>query len=173
MRVLVTAVTVVLAASTALAQPSPAQTQATKPPSARVLPGTRSDAFSTIQGTALNANNTASAKSVVRLRDARSGRIVATTTTDRAGMFVFQNVDPGSYVVELLGGDKMVVAASGVLNVNAGEAISAIVKLPFKTPPLAGLLGNTVSSAALITASAAAAGVLATQISGEPASPVK
>lgn len=39
--------------------------------------------------------------------------------------------------------DQTVLAASQLLNVNAGEAVSAVVKVPFRIPPFAGLLGKT------------------------------
>jgi hypothetical protein len=124
-----------------------------------------------IQGSALNASSATLADASVRLRDARSGRIVAAARTDKAGLFTFDGLEPGSYIVELLGRDQAVVAASQILNVNAADAVSAVVKLPYRIGPLAGVLGHSTTSAALIAATAAASGVLATQIAGEPASP--
>jgi hypothetical protein len=90
--------------------------------------------------------------------------------TDKAGLFVFRAVEPGSYIVELVGADQTVLAASDLLNVDAGDAVSAVVKLPFRLPPFGGLLGHTVASAAAIAATAAAAGVLAAPVTGEPVS---
>jgi hypothetical protein len=97
----------------------------------------------------------------VRLRDARSGRIVATQLTDDAGMFAFRGVDPGTYIVEILGNDSTILAASQLLSVNAGDALSAVVKLPFRIPPFAGFFGHTVWSATVVAAAAASAQVLA------------
>ena len=79
----------------------------------------------------------------VRLRDARSGRISGSQLTDTSGFFSFTSVDPGTYVVELTGKDQTVLAASQLLSVSAGDAVSAVVKLPFKIPPFAGLLGHS------------------------------
>jgi len=124
-----------------------------------------------IQGNALTSTNTPLADSIVRLRDARSGRITASMHTDRAGLFSFDRVEPGSYIVELVGSDQRVLAASQILNVNAGDAVSAVIKLPFKLQPYAGVLGHTAASALLVTATAAATGVLASQVTGEPVSP--
>ena len=137
---------------------------------AKVLPGTRADALTTIQGNALSASDTALSKQIVRLRDARFGRIVDTTRTDESGLFAFRSLDPGSYIVELVGPDQTVVAASQIININAGESVSALVKLPFSGPPLAGVFGHS-SSALIVTATAAAAGVLAVGVAGEDASP--
>jgi hypothetical protein len=125
-----------------------------------VLPGTRETAFSTIQGNALDSTNVNLPDSPVRLRDARHGRIIMTQRTDKSGMFEFRAVDPGSYIVELLGTTDSVLAASQLINVNAGEAVSADVKLPFRLPPLGGLLGHTTAQAIAITSAAAATGVL-------------
>jgi hypothetical protein len=111
------------------------------------------------------------ADAIVRLRDARAGRIVDTVTTDRTGLFAFRAVDPGTYIVELLGEDGRVLAASQMLNVSAGEVISALVKLPFRLPPFGGILGHSVPSAVAVTAAAVTSGVLATSVSGDAKSP--
>lgn|SRR5262245_39217343 len=137
----------------------------------RVLPGSRSDAFTTIRGNALTSTDGSLADGVVRLRDARYGRIVGRTITDKSGLFAFPSVDPGSYVVEIVGPDQTVLAASEVINVNAGDAASTTVKLPIRVPPFAGALGHSTSSAIIVTTTAAAAGVLATEIAGEQKSP--
>jgi Carboxypeptidase regulatory-like domain len=136
--------------------------------------GTRAPQFfSTIQGNALTATNTPLANVTVRLRDARFGRIVDTRVTDQSGLFAFRDVEPGSYVVEVMASDKTsVLAASQLLNVNAGDAVSALVKLPFRLPPFAGLVGNaaTPTSAAAVLAEAASSSVLAvaTPLQAEP-----
>lgn len=134
---------------------------ATPRPSRSLLPGTQASAFTTINGNALSATNGALPDSVVRLRDARMGRIVATQRTDEAGLFTFGSVDPGTYVVELIE-DRRVLAASRVVSLNANEVASVVVKLPFRPTLLSGLLSQSTSQAATITAAAAATGVLTT-----------
>jgi hypothetical protein len=147
-----------------LAGVAPAQ-----PRTAKMLPGTRPNVFSAIQGNALDTTDGALANAAVRLRDARFGQIITTQTTDQSGLFAFRTVDPGSYIVEIMGADQSsVLAASQVLNVGPGEAVSAVVKLPYKMPPLAGILGNSTPSAGSLTAQAASAGILATEPSGAP-----
>jgi hypothetical protein len=150
------------------ARPAPAPSGGTTP---TVLPGTRAEAFTTIQGNALNSSNGALADGVVRLRDARVGRIVDITTTDKSGLFAFRAVDPGSYIVELVAPDQTILAASQILNVNAGDAVSAVVKLPFRIPPFAGLIGHSTTQAAIVTTTAAASGALATEVSAQESSP--
>lgn len=127
-----------------------------------LLPGTRPGIFTTIQGNALNATNGSLPGSIVRLRDVRVGRIVDSQLTDRAGLFAFRTVDPGSYIVEIVGNNAAVMATSQVLSVNAGEAVSTIVKMPFRIPPFAGLVGQSTQTAAsqTVVAAAASTGVL-------------
>ena len=129
----------------------------------RLLPGTRLNILTTIQGNALSSTNGSLPNAIVRLRDARTGRIVDSQITDRSGLFAFKAVDPGTYIVEIMGNDQSILAASEMLNVNAGEAISAVVKLPFRISPLAGLLGNTTPSALAVLAAAGTAQLLAVQ----------
>jgi hypothetical protein len=137
----------------------------------RLLPGTRPDVVSTIQGTALDSTNGKLANTLVRLRDARVGNIVETQFTDSAGGFAFKALDPGNYIVEIMATDQSVLAASPLINVSAGETVSTVVKLAFRIPPFAGVLGNSAASAVAIIAQALAAGVLVTTISGQPATP--
>jgi hypothetical protein len=148
----------VSAAPTAFAQ----QQVASAPPprsgvNAGARAGARTQTFSTtIQGNALTSTNGHLANTFVRLRDARYGRIMETQTTDQSGLFAFRSVDPGSYIVEIMSSDQSaVLAASQILNVNAGDVVSAVVKLPFGIPPFAGLLGG--HAAAIATPASAAA----------------
>jgi hypothetical protein len=134
-------------------------TPGVKAVASRVVGG-RPGVLTTIQGNALDSTNGALPTTMVRLRDARLGRIVDTQLTDSTGMFAFKGVDPGSYIVEIMGNDQGILAASQMLNVSAGDAISAVVKLPFRISPFAGVFGNSTASAILVTAAAASAGVL-------------
>jgi hypothetical protein len=137
----------------------------------RLLPGTRPDVVSTIRGYALDSTNGKLVNTLVRLRDARVGSIVETQFTDRDGAFVFKGLDPGNYIVEIMATDQSVLAASPLINVSAGELVSAVVKLAFRIPPFAGILGNSAASAVAVIAQALASGVLVTTISGQPATP--
>lgn len=140
-------------------------------PARGLLPGTTANVVTTIQGNALNSVNAGLAHATVRLRDARFGRIIDTTITDQTGFFTFRVYDPGSYVIELVGNDQTILAASQILNVGAGDTVSAVVKLPFRVPPFAGVLGHSTASALAVASAAAASGVLARTVTGEPVSP--
>lgn len=124
----------------------------------------KENALTTIQGNALTATNGQLNGVIVRLRDARFGRIVDTQLTDQSGLFAFKPVDPGSYIVEIVSSsNQSILAASQMLHVNAGEAVSAVVKLPFRIPPFAGIMGQTTSTptAAAVATQAAASSVAA------------
>jgi len=139
----------------------------------RTIPAARNTGFTTIQGNALDSANGQLPNVLVRLRDARFGHIIDRQLTDNSGMFAFQSVDPGSYIVEVMGPDSTVLAASQILNLNAGEVILAIVRLPFRTPTFASLLGaNSTPTAAAIVTQAAASGVVAV-VATDPVSPIE
>src|SRR5262245_47346357 len=129
------------------------------------------NSIATIRGMALTATNKPLAEAHVRLRNARSGRINATAITDQAGLFEFHSVEPGSYIVELVTSRDDVLAASDLLNPNGGDIVSCIVKLPYELPPAGGVLGHLNAAALAVTATAAAAGLLATQVTGQDVSP--
>jgi hypothetical protein len=133
----------------------------------RILPGTPRAAFATIQGNALGSSNTSLPNAMVRLRDVQYGRSVDAQVTDRSGLFAFRGVDPGSYVVEILGQDQVsILAASQVLSVEAGQIASAVVKLPYTVTPFVRLFGASPTTATAVAANAALAGVMTTEVSG-------
>jgi hypothetical protein len=166
-----------LAATSSFAQTPPLKVAPKSAASAKLLPGTRVSVLSSIEGKALNAVNVPLTETGVRLRDARSGRIVQNTVTDKQGAFSFKEIDPGTYVVEVMGpGQSAVVASSALINVGTGDALSALVRVPFQTSALAGLLGNSQSAASaitnaaqVVTAAAAASNIGAQTFSGAAA----
>lgn len=168
-RILSITIVSLLAASTLslTAQQQVATATASREVSTAVMRATvakaREKAFTMIQGSALNPTNGHLVNAVVRLRDARFGRIVDRQLTDKSGLFAFRAIDPGSYIVEIMADDdQSVLAASQLLNVDAGEAVSAVVKAPFRLSPFDGATRITgTASAILIATEAAANGVVA------------
>jgi hypothetical protein len=135
--------------------------------SPKMLPGTRPNVFSFIQGNALTSTNAPLTDATMRLRDGRFGQIVETQRTDRAGLFTFPKVDPGIYIVEIIGLDQVsVLAASEVLTVGPGEAVSAVVKVPYNIQVVTRIVGGSTPTAAALKTQAAASGILATQAPG-------
>jgi hypothetical protein len=127
------------------------------------LPSVPASAVATIHVSAVSPTNTALPGWLVRLRDARYGRLVAAHTTDESGTFTFRDVDPGSYIIELVGGDQFIQATSALLSVDAGAIVYAVVRLPSRPEGLSGFFSHGMAQAAAIAAAAAAAGVLAVQ----------
>ena len=144
---------------------------AARPSAPRSLTARTTD-LTTIQGNALDATNGNLPHVVVRLRDARFGRIVDTELTDNSGLFAFRTLDPGSYIVELIGNRSTVLAASQILNIEAGEIVSTIVQLPLLSPMLGVAGTSTVAAAAAIVTEATATGVVAL-IATDPVSPIE
>jgi len=173
MRNTLSATVYVLALATTCFAQAPAVNVA-KAAAPKLLPGTRSSVLSTIEGKALNALNLPMPKTDVRLRDARSGRIVNTTLTDNQGVFVFHEIDPGTYVVELTA-NKVVVGSSQLLNIGTADAVSATVRVPFQLSALANALSAPSTAAAVsntaqvVTAAAAASNVAAQTLIGAAA----
>ena len=56
-------------------------------------------------------------------------------------------------------------------NVNSGEAVTAVVKLPFRIPPFAGLMGSTSTPSATAVATEAAASSVAAVVPTAAISP--
>jgi hypothetical protein len=90
----------------------------------------RPSALSTIAAKAEDAAGVSLPNALVRVRDARYGRIVATLVTNRTGSAAFEGLDPGMYVVEIINATRQVLAASSLTAVNAGETEEVVVKPP-------------------------------------------
>ena len=108
---------------------------------------TRAGSVATIQGNALNSGG-ALANTVVRVRDARLGRIVDQSLTDKLGAYSFKGLDPGNYVVEIVSANQTTIAATNMISVNAGETVTAIVRVPIKPSMLGRILGSQSASPA-------------------------
>ena len=143
----------------------PPATAGTRSVAGNVVPrvaGARSDVLTIIQGKALDSANEPMPGALLRLRDVRVGRVIETRLTDESGLFAFKVADPGVYIVELLGRDRTPLAASQILTVNAGDTVSAIVKLPSRATPFAGLLSSSIApAAAMVMTQAVATGIVA------------
>jgi hypothetical protein len=148
-----------------LVAPMYAQTTAPK-----LLPGTKPGVLSTIAGKAVTSTNAPLGSTVIRLRDVRFGRVVATTITDKAGQFEFKGVDIGSYIVELMSAsNEVVLASSSILYVDSGEILSTLLKMPLSTPALGSLVSASTPSALSAVTTAAEAIAAAAGSSNTPA----
>lgn len=135
-----------------------------------VLTTPAAPAFSAVLGAVLKADNTRFANAQIRLRDARVGTVVRTDRADDEGLFRFRPVERGTYVVELVADKNQVLAASPLLNLNAGEIVQTVVREPLNESVLLPVAGFADSHASAVQAAAEASGVLAVR-PGDPVSP--
>lgn len=123
---------------------------------AGAAPASRPGTF--VQGNAWTAENAPIPAARVRLRNVTSGRIQATTVTGDAGQFIFANVEPASYVVELMNESATVLAVSHGFTIGSGETVATFVRLGGRAPWFVGFFG---SAGAVVAAGAASQGVAA------------
>jgi hypothetical protein len=110
----------------------------------------------TLSGTAQSSNGQSLANYTVQLRNVQTGALVGSTTSNAAGSFTFDGLNPANYVVEIVNSAGQVVGTSAVTAVAAGAAVTVSV-----TAAAAASLTTSggVSTAVIITTVAAVAGV--------------
>jgi len=89
----------------------------------------------------------------VRVRSVRTGDVVATATTSASGSFVVPNLDPGSYVVEIVDAAGRIAGTSAIATVVEGSIASLTV-----TAASTELVGGA-ATALIITLVAVGAGI--------------
>jgi hypothetical protein len=94
----------------------------------------------------------------VQLRNLDDGEVVATTVGDEAGKFTFANIEPGTYVVELVGANGKVITVGQAFVIAQGETVATFVRIGSKAPWFAGFFNN---AALAVAATAASQGVTA------------
>ena len=112
----------------------------------------------TLAGTARSSNGQPIQNCTVQLRDVLTGQLVGTTKCDRAGAFVFTNLNPGNYVVEVVNSEGDVIGASAVSTVAPAATVAISVTA---ATAAAATTGSGISTALIVTTLAAAAGVAA------------
>jgi hypothetical protein len=121
----------------------------------------------TVTGTVWHRDDTPVPDADLQLRDVSTGKVIRTTHGDTSGRFTFQNVTPGSYIVELVDGTENVLALGQMFTIGPVETVATFIRLGTATPWYNGFFSN---AAAAALASAAALGVTALGDGGQPAS---
>ena len=111
-----------------------------------------------IQGVAWAADNSPLRFAKIRLRNVVNGRIQAGAIADADGRFVFKEMPPGAYLVELVNDDGRVLAVGHTFSLADGETVATFVRLPQKAPWFHGFFSN---AAALVAVAAATTGITA------------
>jgi len=81
----------------------------------------------------------------VVLRNIRTGEVFARTTANQRGEFSFVDVDSNSYVVELLGADGSVAAASPLVTMGRFEVQETALRVAAAADAVTASLGNTLA----------------------------
>jgi hypothetical protein len=92
----------------------------------------------------------------------------AAAAANENGQFVFDSLEGGAYVIELLDDNDKVIAVGQSFRVERGETVATFVRLGTRRPGLSGLFSNT---AAAVIAAASGVGVTAIGSQAPPASP--
>ena len=66
------------------------------------------------------------ASTTVRLRNVLTGQLAGTTRTSIAGAFLFENLESGNYIVEIIDAARCIVAASSSVNLAPGESMTGV-----------------------------------------------
>ena len=82
----------------------------------------------------------------LRLRNVMSGVVAATALGNTNGEFTFEQVDGGTYVVELVDASDRVQAVGEMVTVVAGETVATFVVLSRTVPALPAIMGNTAAA---------------------------
>jgi hypothetical protein len=120
-----------------------------------------------IQGVAWTATNAPLAFAKVRLRNVVNGRIEGGAVADADGRFVFKDIPPGAYLIELVNDDGRVLAVGHTFSLADGDTVATFVRLPQKAPWFHGFFSN---AAALVAVAAATTGI--TSMAPEAVPPV-
>lgn len=123
-----------------------------------------------IVGSVWNSTDQGVDGAMVRLRNITTGTIDGTVRADGAGQFVFDAVNPGNYIIEVVNANGSITALGSSFGVAAGETIATFVRLGPKLPMLASLFGNVAAST---VSSAASIGLTAITPEGQNISPDK
>jgi Carboxypeptidase regulatory-like domain len=119
-----------------------------------------------IVGTVIDSRQMVVARVKVRLRNITTGEVIAETESNDDGEYSFTDVEPGLYVVEMLFGDRYVVALSNAGSVARFETLQTVIQLPGRwdsltqtieaQPAVSSFMGmsaaTTLTAATLVTA---------------------
>jgi len=105
----------------------------------------------------------------VRVRSVRTADVVATATTSANGSFVVPNLDPGSYVIEVVDTAGRIVGTSAIATVAQGSIAS--LNVTAASTELVGGASRALIATLIVAASAAAVVGIVVATTGDEASP--
>lgn len=155
-----------LAVVSLLADDRAAASPTTVPGAARA--SSASSASTKVLGAAWHHDNTPIKDANLRLRNVVTGKVLAVAKANDLGRFTFDNVEPGTYVVELVNDSGRVQTVSHVFTVAPGETVATFVRLDAHKSWATSFFSST---AGAIVATAATEGITALAPLGRCASP--
>ena len=128
----------------------PASAAAATAPNAR---SRQAEGTGRVTGAARTVKGAPLARYRARIRNATTGQVAGETRTDDRGGFVFTGLNPGSYVVEFVNAEGLVVGTSGSISLSVGAmTVTGLTVTASATAAVAGTAG-------LVTASAGGGGL--------------
>jgi hypothetical protein len=121
-----------------------------------------------ILGAAWNVDNSPLKQANLRLRNVVTGQVAGLMQANDAGQFAFENIEPGSYAVELLSDAGKIQTVGHVFTIASGETVATFVRLGTKVPWGSAFFSNTASA---VASSAASQGITALTPLGRCVSP--
>lgn len=97
-------------------------------------------------GRARTSLNTPIPYAKVLLRNIRTGQIEARATANEEGRFQFQDLNSSAYIVELLGPDGSVVAASEMVPLSSGDRREATVRVAVSSAAVAASFNSSLNT---------------------------
>ena len=120
-----------------------------------------------VLGSAWNADNSPVKGAHLRLRNVLTGKVEAKADSNEAGQFTFENVERGTYVVELVSDGGRVLTVGHPFTIAPGETVATFVRLGTKVPWIETFFSNAATAA---TSAAASEGISAIAPVARPAS---
>jgi SdrD B-like protein len=100
-----------------------------------------------VLGAAWNVDNSPLSGARLRLRNAASAHIDATTIADHSGQFTFTNLEGGTYVIELVDESGRVLTVGHPFIIAPGETVATFVRLSARVPWYSGFFKDAAAAA--------------------------
>jgi hypothetical protein len=131
-----------------------------------------------VKGVAADAAKKPLPNHTIQLREAKTGKLVGTTTTNAAGEYVFSGISPGEYIIEIVDAQGNILGTATVTVSSDRVAVVAVTATALGAAAVAagaaagGLAGLLTGTSLLVSAAATAAGITIAVIAArEEASP--
>ena len=92
----------------------------------------------------------------VVLRNIQTGQVLARATADGGGHFSFLDLDANAYIVELLGPDDAVIAASPLIMLARGDVRRTELRVAAAAPTVTASFGNAMATTLAVATTVAA-----------------